>query len=223
MKRIIAVAVLLALIGCEAEGRIGLQGPPAHRVPDVLGMTRAAAVATLRAEGFDPIVRQKWSTVGKDGRVIRQGARGIDEPPVVQVLITVRRRLHMVPDVDRLTLERARRVLRRAGFRVRVIERAGGFLASLFDPGTVLRTRPGSFGYGRPGRAVTIVVKAEPKVIETEPSCHPSYSGCVPIASDVDCAGGSGNGPAYVEGPVYINGSDPYGLDGYDNDGVGCE
>ena len=28
--------------------------------------------------------------------------------------------------------------------------------------------------------------------------CDPNYSGCVPIASDVDCAGGSGNGPAYV-------------------------
>lgn len=24
--------------------------------------------------------------------------------------------------------------------------------------------------------------------------CDPNYSGCVPIASDVDCAGGSGNG-----------------------------
>ncbi len=33
-------------------------------------------------------------------------------------------------------------------------------------------------------------------------SCDPNYSGCVPIASDVDCAGGSGNGPAYVRGPV---------------------
>lgn len=56
------------------------------------------------------------------------------------------------------------------------------------------------------------------------PSCDPNYSGpCVPIASDVDCAGGSGNGPAYVRGPVYVVGSDIYGLDGNDNDGVGCE
>lgn len=55
-------------------------------------------------------------------------------------------------------------------------------------------------------------------------SCDPNYSGpCVPIASDVDCAGGSGNGPAYVRGPVYVIGSDIYGLDGSDNDGIGCE
>ena len=54
-------------------------------------------------------------------------------------------------------------------------------------------------------------------------SCDPNYSGaCVPIASDVDCAGGSGNGPAYVQGPVKVIGVDIYGLDS-DHDGIGCE
>jgi hypothetical protein len=54
-------------------------------------------------------------------------------------------------------------------------------------------------------------------------SCDPNYSGaCVPIASDVDCAGGSGNGPAYVTGPVTVVGTDIYDLD-RDGDGVGCE
>lgn len=53
--------------------------------------------------------------------------------------------------------------------------------------------------------------------------CDPNYSGaCVPIASDVDCAGGSGNGPAYVRGPVRVVGSDVYGLDS-DGNGIGCE
>ncbi|MGE3287253.1 MAG: hypothetical protein AB7J32_14275 [Pseudonocardia sp.] len=53
--------------------------------------------------------------------------------------------------------------------------------------------------------------------------CHPNYAGaCVPIASDVDCAGGSGNGPAYVRGPVRIIGEDVYGLD-RDGDGTACE
>jgi resuscitation-promoting factor RpfB len=55
------------------------------------------------------------------------------------------------------------------------------------------------------------------------PKCDPNYSGaCVPIASDVDCAGGSGNGPAYVQGPVTVIGTDIYGLD-RDGDGIGCE
>lgn len=52
--------------------------------------------------------------------------------------------------------------------------------------------------------------------------CNPNYSGCVPIASDVDCAGGSGNGPAYVRGPVRVLGVDVYDLD-RDKDGIGCE
>ena len=54
-------------------------------------------------------------------------------------------------------------------------------------------------------------------------SCDPNYSGaCVPIASDVDCAGGSGNGPAYVKGPVKVIGKDIYDLD-RDGNGIGCE
>jgi hypothetical protein len=44
----------------------------------------------------------------------------------------------------------------------------------------------------------------------------------VPVASDVDCAGGSGNGPKYVRGPVSVIGSDEYGLDN-DHDGIACE
>jgi resuscitation-promoting factor RpfB len=51
--------------------------------------------------------------------------------------------------------------------------------------------------------------------------CSPYYTPCVPIALDVDCANASGDGPAYVDGPVDIQGGDPYGLDG-NNDGVGC-
>ena len=54
-------------------------------------------------------------------------------------------------------------------------------------------------------------------------SCDPNYSGaCVPIDSDVDCAGGSGNGPSYVSGPVTVVGDDIYGLD-RDGNGTGCE
>jgi hypothetical protein len=53
--------------------------------------------------------------------------------------------------------------------------------------------------------------------------CDPNYSdACVPIASDVDCAGGGGNGPAYVHGPVKVVGTDIYDLD-RDGDGIGCE
>jgi hypothetical protein len=52
--------------------------------------------------------------------------------------------------------------------------------------------------------------------------CDQNYSGCVPIASDVDCAGGSGNGPEYVQGPIDVIGRDIYKLDN-DGDGTACE
>jgi hypothetical protein len=56
-------------------------------------------------------------------------------------------------------------------------------------------------------------------------NCDPNYSGaCVPnvYPSDVDCAGGTGNGPYYVRGPLTVIGTDRYGLDG-NNDGVACQ
>lgn len=53
--------------------------------------------------------------------------------------------------------------------------------------------------------------------------CDPNYAdGCVPIASDVDCAGGSGNGPAYFSGTARVVGSDIYDLD-RDGDGIACD
>ena len=48
--------------------------------------------------------------------------------------------------------------------------------------------------------------------------CHSSYSPCLPIVSDLDCADVRARGVA----PVRVLGSDPYRLDG-DNDGLGCE
>ena len=54
-------------------------------------------------------------------------------------------------------------------------------------------------------------------------ACDPNYTNaCVPIASDVDCASGSGDGPEYVVGPVFVVGRDIYDLD-RNNDGIGCE
>ena len=49
-------------------------------------------------------------------------------------------------------------------------------------------------------------------------SCHSSYSPCLPIVGDLDCADVRRLGKA----PVRVVGSDPYRLDG-DGDGWGCE
>jgi hypothetical protein len=65
-------------------------------------------------------------------------------------------------------------------------------------------------------------VACAPKAPPAPPGCNPNYTPCVPNASDVDCAGGGGNGPAYVSGPVTVIGVDVYGLDS-DHDVIGCE
>lgn len=52
--------------------------------------------------------------------------------------------------------------------------------------------------------------------------CDTNYDGCVPVSSDVDCAGGSGDGPDYVAGPVSVTGTDVYDLD-RDGDGTACD
>jgi endonuclease YncB( thermonuclease family) len=49
-------------------------------------------------------------------------------------------------------------------------------------------------------------------------TCHASYSPCLPVVDDLDCADIRALGVA----PVRVLGSDPYRLDG-DNDGWGCE
>lgn len=72
-------------------------------------------------------------------------------------------------------------------------------------------------------RLVVALLQVSGIATVTAQECHPSYEEqCVPIASDVDCAGGSGNGPAYTRGPVRVVGPDVYGLD-RDGDGWACE
>lgn len=75
-------------------------------------------------------------------------------------------------------------------------------------------------------KPATTKPKPKPKPTKTtKPAskCDPNYSGgCVPIATDVDCAGGSGNGPAYFSGTATVVGTDIYKLDA-DHDGTACD
>jgi hypothetical protein len=70
-------------------------------------------------------------------------------------------------------------------------------------------------------RPVAMVVAIGSRAVEQRANCNANYSGCVPIAVDVDCQGG-GNGPVYVKGPVKVVGIDIYHLD-LDGNGKGCD
>jgi hypothetical protein len=70
----------------------------------------------------------------------------------------------------------------------------------------------------------TQAVAASVRQAQDRSSWDPHYVSqtCVPIANDVDCADGGGNGPAYVTGPFEYVGDDIYGLD-RNHDGVAFE
>jgi hypothetical protein len=59
---------------------------------------------------------------------------------------------------------------------------------------------------------------------EESEGCDPNYVGaCLHEGiGDYDCAGGSGDGPNYVSGPIEVVGADEFGLDS-DGDGIACE
>lgn len=74
-----------------------------------------------------------------------------------------------------------------------------------------------------PPTPAPVVVTQPPPPPPPPPSCTPGYSPCIAPGPDVDCAGGSGDGPRYT-GPVSVDpgSGDPYDLD-RDGDGAGCE
>lgn len=85
-----------------------------------------------------------------------------------------------------------------------------------------------SFMRSEPVDQVTYVgTRTSAPAPEPEPApssnCDSNYAdACVPIASDVDCAGGSGDGPEYVQGPVTVVGDDVYDLN-RDDDNIACD
>ena len=96
------------------------------------------------------------------------------------------------------------------------------------DSWAIVRFRIRKTGGGTPrqSRSACRRRRPAPRRAPSPPSRPPrdcqGYSPCLPPGPDVDCGGGSGNGPRYVSGPVSVRGSDPYDLD-RDNDGVGCD
>jgi hypothetical protein len=90
-------------------------------------------------------------------------------------------------------------------------------------PTTVLTPVPTPVPTPEPTPAPTLAPPPPPPTAAPA-NCHTSYQGACLIVGigDYDCAGGSGNGPNYVSGPVYVVGWDEFELD-RDGDGVGCE
>jgi beta-lactam-binding protein with PASTA domain len=136
-----------------------------------------------------------------------------------------------VPRLVGLRLARAKGSLAERGLTAKVTYKS----TARYAAGTVIgQSRKAGAGV-LPDTTITLVVaKAPPPPPPTAPpappptapprNCHPSYQGeCLKVGiGDYDCAGGSGNGPNYVQGTVRVVGPDEFDLD-RDGDGWGCE
>lgn len=194
--------------------------PPRSVVPRLTGLTRGKAEARLlKAELEVRDVRQVFSP-RPPGTVLRQSKRaGVSVLSGTEVVLVVAKPYPQVPDVVGRSKAAATTRLRDAGFKVNVTTetRTSG------KDGVVLRQRPAGSTRAKPHSSVTVVVSSVVRPAAPPPpaNCTPGYSPCLAPAYDYDCAGGSGDGPAYT-GWVRVTGSDPYDLDA-DGDGVGCD
>nr|WP_300046817.1 PASTA domain-containing protein [uncultured Nocardioides sp.] len=160
-----------------------------------------------------------WDPVGT---VLEQGTKAGTALTVGEIVrLVVAAPMPRVPGVLGRGADAARAALGSAGFKVAVVTKEVPSGTS----NVVLGQTPAATDQAAPGSVVRLVVS---KVVAPPPppppanNCTAGYRPCLAPAYDYDCAGGSGDGPGYAYGPIYITGSDPYGLDN-DGDGVACE
>ena len=134
-----------------------------------------------------------------------------------------------VPKLVGMGLATAKAALADRGLRATVRYRS----TDRYPAGTVIsQSRRTGAGVLPDSRITMVVAKAPPPPTTAPPpptttptrNCDPSYPDiCLdPDAVDYDCAGGSGDGPRYVDGPIRVRPPDPFDLD-REGDGWGCE
>jgi hypothetical protein len=189
-------------------------------VGDVAGLSKATAMKAIRDSGLNVLILREES--GKSpGTVLRQ-----DPAPGEMVEEGTTMRLYVAEPFPALVsvvgkkVEAATSLLDEFDVTINVVREE-----SSRPVGTVIEQSPSPGTRMKPGSVVTLILaKAAPAPPPATTNCTEGYSPCLPPASDYDCYGGSGNGPAYTDpGVVYdVTGSDPYDLDS-DSDGYGCE
>ncbi len=174
---------------------------PLPQVPSVVGLSLTEAKQKLSAAGLEvgDIDRQPSSKT-KD-TVLKQGVdKGTKLEPGSSVALVVAAPLPQVPSVVGKSEASAIKELKDAGFTVKKTTqtRTSG------RDGVVLSQSPAGETPAKPNSVVRIVISNVQPSSDTggTSNCTPGYSPCLPPASDYDCAGGSGNGPKYVDGPI---------------------
>jgi hypothetical protein len=212
---LIGAALLLPLCGGTALAG-ALTGAPKTTV-ETPAAEQVADAPAARDTGTTEPATDPAAEAATDPATEAATSEPTTEPTVTRKTVTVRKSIpYATKKVDDDTLAKGRTKVRTpgvAGVRTLTyqVTLAGGKETGRTLVSNVVTKQP-----------VTKVVAVGAKATSGGGNCDPNYRPCVPIASDVDCAGGSGNGPAYVDGPVYVIGHDIYDL-ARDGDGVGCD
>jgi resuscitation-promoting factor RpfB len=195
--------------------------PKLARVPAVKGLSLVKAKRKLRAAGLEVGYIDRRPSSKKKNTVLKQGVReGTELEPRTTVTLVVAAPLPQVPSVVDKSEASAIRRLRNAGFKIKKTTQT----RTTGKDEVVLNQSPTAGTRAKPKSVVRIVisnVQRRPDAGQRR-NCTSGYSPCLPLASDYDCSGGTGDGPKYVDGPVRVTGPDPYDLD-RDGNGVGCQ
>lgn len=190
-------------------------------VPGLTGLSLRKAEKRLTALGLVVLQGRKVPSTEPPGTVLGQSRKvGASVLAGSVVTVTIAAPYPRVPDVVGLTRSAAVSRLRDAGFKVTWTTE----VRTTGKDGVILRQTPAGSRRAEPHSTIAVVVASVVRTVAPppQPDCTDGYSPCLEPASDYDCAGGSGNGPEYAYGPVYVTGYDPYDLDS-DGDGVACE
>ena len=177
-----------------------------------------ARAALLAAGLTTEVVRQpSWQPVGQ---VLKQSVKaGAALAAGAVVTLVVAAPMPKVPGLVGMGAVAGQDALRQSGFKVRVVQK----VVTSGPDNVVLGQSPGGNEGAAPGSVVELVVSNLVKPLAPVVSnCTTGYKPCLAPAPDYDCAGGSGDGPMYAVGPIYVTGSDPYDLDS-EGDGIACE
>jgi hypothetical protein len=194
--------------------------PEVASVPRLVGLSVARARTEATATGIGVGTVRRVTSAKKPGTVLKQSHQpssvvGLGSAIDLVVSAPWPRTPSVVGTASSVAVDR----LKQAGFRVSTTQRR----TTSGKDGVVLEQVPRAGGTIKPRSAIRLVIADLHEPPEPQVSnCTTGYEPCLPPASDYDCAGGSGDGPAYAHGPIRVTGSDPYDLD-REGDGIACE
>lgn len=146
------------------------KGVEKAEVPNVVNMTTDEAKAALEEAGFVPSVRTKASSGPQDKVLETNPEAGKKAPKGSTVQIYVPKEAVEVPGVVNLTVNDAKRMLKEAGFKYKVVEQE-----SDLPEGTVLSQAPEAGAKLQQGTTITLVVSSGKAPQPTEqPTAEPT-------------------------------------------------